>query len=695
MRTSHAWRQTAAILLGLLCARPAAAGDLSGSARVYSVRTRTAGAEQDALSQDYSLRLTQPLTPWLGLFVGFQSSDYDLTDDVGGDLERRSREPTVELTYRKDIVSARLGARERKTRGSSDADVLDLKSLYGQFALKPARGPYYTLRLDRSSNSADVAVFGRDLDTRNVAFNTGYTARAWTARYALEDFRLDNNLTGYRLSQQRNIVQATYADRFLEDKLRLSSDWLVSRTDQDEQAPGGQTLAEPLPALEGLAAIDTTPDLGPLDPTPTLIDGDTTTPAVPRLDIGGANTFRNLGVDLGFTQQVTRLEVTVDSLSDPALVWQAYRSPDNLSWSVLAGVTSEFDATFLRYTLRFPETTDRYFKAVNVSVNSRPSVAITEVRALLDVQRLGRRKRQATTERAYVQASLRPTERVRGDLTLGYNSNNGSGGPLPVQDTRELDLGSLVSVSLTGTTTARIQYHQAHFERGQAPVLSRDERRYVASVAWTPIPTVDTLLSATRREDAERGTLLRRSQLIQARASTELLPDLRLTSEIGHDRIADPFSGFDLTSWTWRETFDMRPIEALALRGGWSMQRFDASGRLALRRRDGAYGRADWQATPHFGLSGDWTYGTEDGRRTLTQIYSLSWAPGPRLTVAASSMSSQSIGDVETKSASASLDYRINQYLSLFADASRSELNQALVAAARVTSLQFGLALAF
>ncbi len=687
---------TAIVLLGLAwAAPPAGAGDLSGGARVYTVTTDGGDRAQRALSQDYNLRLYQPLTAWLVLFLAYQDNDYRGDDGGEGDFGRRSQEPMLELAYNRDIVSARLGVRDRRTRGTSDADTLDLRSVYGQFYVRPGRGPYYSLRLDDSRNVADVAVFGRDVDTTNVTFDTGYTTRKWSARYSLQDFSLDNNLSGYALDQQRHTAHATYADRFLDDRVRLSTDWLVTRTDQDERAPDGQTLAEPLAAREGLSAVDTTPELGPLDPTPTLVDGDTLTPAAPLIEVGGANTFRNLGVDLGFTQQVTRLEVTVDALSDTTLVWQVYHGPDNLNWEPIGGVLSTFDATFLRYTLRFPETTDRYFKAVNISVNARPNVAVTEVRALLDVARLGHRSRRAITQRGYVLAGIDPNNRFGASLSVSYNDDSGSGANLPVQDTRQVDLGSLLSYRLGDTLTARAQVQRSRFRRDLRPSLTRDERRYMTSLAWTPLPTAEALLSASLREETERGDLLRRSSAFRARASTALLPGLRLVSEVARDDIEDPFSGFDLASWTWKETFDTRPTEFLTMRGGWSIQRFDATGRVSLERRNSLYGRADWLVTQYLSLAVDWTYGSEDGRRTLTQSYGVNWAPGPRLSLSASYASTDSLGEVETSSAGGSMDYRLNQYLGLFATLSRSTLSQALSEGARVTSLQFGLTLAF
>jgi hypothetical protein len=671
------------------------AGDASGGARVYAGSTDTGGETEHVLSQDYNLRWSQPLTPWLALFVGYQSSDYATKQEGSPDFERTSREPLIEITYTRSGFNARFGTRDRQARGTSDADVLDVTSRYGQLFWKPARGPRYSLRFDESTNVADVAIFGRDLRTRTADFDVVYPLRHANLRYSFENFHLDNALTGYALGQRQHSVRGTMEHRFLDDRLSVSSDILFRRTDQTTQAPIGQTIATPLAAREGLFALDTTPDLGSLDPEPTLLDGDSTTPAVPRIDIGGANTYRNIGVDLGVTQQASRLEISVDALSDPGLGWVVYHGPDNLTWDLLGGVAVAFDPTFLRYTLTFPQTTDRYFKAVNVAANSQPIVAVTEVRAFVDIAALDSASQRSTTERAYVIAGYKPTDRLTTRLSAAYNNDGGSGDQRPVLNARELDLDALVNADLTGSLDGRIQYHRSNFRREQGPLLRRDEERYDAALLWTPLPTVDGLLGATWRDETEGGTLIRSTESVRARAVTELLPGLKLASEVTRQSVRDPFAGFAFTGWFLKETLEGRPTERMTLRGGGSSQWFDATGRLTVRRRVAADAGIAWTLTEYVVFDADWSYGDEDGRVTLWQSYSASWNPGPRLSVTAAYNESDSIEDLVTSGASASLDYRLDRYLSLFAAFSRSELKQALVAESRVTSLQFGLSLGF
>ena len=696
MSTRLAALFVALLLAGVLFGTPGAtAGDLSGSARVYGGNTERNGEEDDVLSQIYSFRLMQPLTPWLKLFVGYQSSAFDVVPSDGEEFDRRSSEPTFDLSYVRNRFNAQFGYQDRRNRGTSEAEHLDAASRYAQFSWRQIGGPRYSLRLRSSSNVADVAVFGRDTDDRSAEFAVSHTTRTWSARYGLRDYALDNNLTGFELDQREHLLRGSYNDLFLEDRLRISTDFRLRRSEQTERVPEGQTIAEPLLATEGLGGIDPTPEIGMLPSVPTLIDGDTTTPAVPRLEIGGANTFQNAGLDLGLTRQVTRLEVTVDALSDPSLMWIVYHGSDNLAWTGIGGILSNFDSALLRYTLEFPETTDRYFKAVNVSVNSRIPVAITEIRALVDTHRTGQERRKSMTERIYVLTELRPTEGTRGSLSIGYNSDGGNASDLPVRDTRSLTYEARFATEISETADLRLRYYQSDYKRDEDPILRRDEARYEASVAWAPLPTVDTLFAMSRREEQEQDLLIRRSDSIRARALTDLLPGLQLSSEIAYSDVDDPFSGYGLQYWAVRETFEMRPTRYLTFHGGLAHQRFNASGRISLEKRTSADGRLDWSALPGLNLGGFWSYGTEDGRSTLTQRYVVNWAPGPRLAMSGSYSSTDSIGDVETSSTGASLNYRLNQYTNMFATYALSKLNQAMAMEDRVSTLQFGLALAF
>lgn len=679
-------------LLGsvLVLCGPAHAGELSGSARVYGGTTDSDGSEVDVVDEKYTFNLRQALTPYLSFLISYRHNNLGTTTEGGAEIERRTRDPQVELIYQRPTLSARFSFQDRRTRGTSAADTLDLRSLLGQFNWQPKVGPSYSLRIRDDSNVADVAVFGRDVTTRGVDFDAVYAWRRWSGRYSYHRSDLENQLTGFRLDQDRHELRADYENRFWDDRLAISLDSWVSRVEQTERVPEGTTLAEPVTAREGLFAIDTLPEVGELDPTPGLVDGDTFSAVAPRIEIGGANTFRNLGVDLGFTRQVSRIEITVDALSGPGLVWEVYHSSDNLNWEPIGGVTSIFDVALLRYTLSFPEITDRFFKAVNVSINTLTDVAVTEIRALVDVEQLGRREGEATTYRANLNARFTPNQRMTASLNFGLSNDQDLAEGLLSRDLEEINYGANLRFDLTSDLQVRMGYRFADVEDIQPPVLDREEEQWNVALEWSPLATVNTMLVASRRDESDGATLIRSSDRIRLRAMTELLPDLRLTSEVTYFLVDDPFSGFEQSGWRWRETLESSPTDRWTFGGTVATTWYDSTGTVTLTRRTNLQFHTTWTVTPYLSMTGNWNYGKDDRQETLTQRYSLFWAPGPKLSASVSYQDSDSEEVRETTGTGASVNYRLYRRFTLFANLARSTYESTGTERSKITSLRAG-----
>jgi hypothetical protein len=101
-------------------------------------------------------------------------------------------------------------------------------------------------------------------------------------------------------------VRAGAQKAFWGDRFSVGLSGRLSHLNRTLATGADAELAEPIPAAAGLFSVDTTPEIGELAAHPTLVDGDATAPALPPIDVGGASTFRNVGVDLGLTRPVTR-----------------------------------------------------------------------------------------------------------------------------------------------------------------------------------------------------------------------------------------------------------------------------------------------------------------------------------------------------------------------------------------------------
>ncbi len=690
-----------ALLLAL--AAPAAAVEVHGNVRIYDGATENDGTDVDQLDQKYALNLTQALTPWLRLTFTYRYTDFS-SENGGFDFERSTSDPRLELLYSRPSFNALLSFQDRRNRGTGPSDNLNLESFLAQLRWQPKKGPWYSLQFRDDTNVADVAVFGRDVSSRTLDFEAVWDRRRWGARYGFQSTRLANDGTGFELDEDRHRLRAHFDQRLWNDTLAISTDGWISRVDQREVAGSGTRPARPVPVRDGLFAIDTSPDVGELADVPTLADGDARTPADPPIEIGGANTFRNLGVDLGFTQPVTRLEISVDSTSSPDLVWDVYHGPDGISWNRISGVRPEWDGALLRYTLSFPETTDRFFKAVNVTANGFSGVAVTEVRALIDVGELGRREGRSTTYRADLAARWRPHDRVRADFQVGVGNDEDLTRGLLSRDLDELSYSALVRFELTGELEARIGYRFTSVDENREPILMRDEENWSAALDWSPLPAVDALLAISRRDEMDGEVMIRSADTVRVRARTALLSDLELTSEVTWSDVDDPFSGFQQKVWRWRETVIATITERWRLRGSVSQSFFDSSrerasgattGTVIIEERTSAELLTTWRATPFLSFTGDWGYGRDDLQDTLTQRYSTFYAPGPKLYASLSYQDTESSDVRQTSSLGASVNYRIRPRLTPYVNFSRSTFRQAGLETTENTSLRLGFNLFF
>jgi hypothetical protein len=687
-----------ALLGGALLAATLSAAELSGSAVVSMGATEVDGAETEDVDQQYAFSLFQRFTPYLSLRAGASALDFSSDAPGGEDFSRRSREPRLELLYGRPALSARLAFLDRVSSGSSAEDDFEVESLTGNLTWRTPWGPALSLQLRDESNVADVAVFGRGTDTRTITGSAVWSRSFWSTGYTVERFELDNRLSGLTLEQTRQDLRLDAGRRFFGDRLALDLDSRVSRLDRSETVPAGAGLAEPLPARQGLFAVDTSPEVGSLEPAPGLVDGDFATPAVAGGVIGGANTFRNFGVDLGLPLPVTRLEVAVDAPTGAEVVWGVWRSADNLLWQRVAGVVRELDPALLRYTLRFPETTERFFKAVSLTVNPAVGVSVTELRALRDVDRLTPADGEANLYRADLSATYRPVERVTARVNVGASEDESLTGQVARRRFEEVHAGARLDVGLPGDLRFRAGYQYLDFENRIEPVLLRTETVYDAGLVWTPLPTLDAALTTQLRDELEEGQEIRSIQTTRLRVLAELLPDLRLTSELERSRVEDPLSGLDRDGWAFRQLLDARPTDRWSVAGGWSLLRFeDSTGRVLLDRLALDL-QTTWLATPYLYLVGAWSWSVDETtteRTFLRQSYTVAWSPGTKLSTSATweSFEDQDLRQTTTSAASAS--YRLTQRLSLFGNLTRSTFDETGGEPSETTSFRTGISLFF
>lgn len=668
------------------------AADLSGQAVLYETASnRNDDADSDITYQDYRLNVHQPLTAYLTFDASMTVTDLSTATEEGLRFGRRNESPRFEFGYTRDSFVGRVGFFERTLTETQSGQELETRSLFGYFSLRLDPGIQLSLRFQDDENLADVTIFGRDTDSRTVEFGAFLERESYSVRYTLLDQSLDSRTTFFQSDQRRHTLRANYAEQFAQGKWSVSLDGRVIRDEQTDRSPSGTFLPEPIPAVEGLAAIDTSPEFGALDPAVDLNDDDFDTPASPPIDIGGANLFRNVGLDLGFSFEMTALEVGVDRLSGSNLVWEIYVSTDNLNWQAVGVSSSTFDPVLLRYTIEFPRTTGRYVKAVNVSENAQPEVLVTEVRAFVDVEQPELRSREGTRLRGFGQVRYRPTDRFQTSLSASATDASSQGDSLVARDSRDMSVRHEINWGFAKHLELYTRALYAEARREVGTLERRTSRRVDAALIYTPLPTLEAELSAHRREERNGSRELSSVSDIQLSAWADLLPDLRVGSSLSTQQTDDDLAQFTLDDVTWRGSVEARLTDRWQVFGELLRTWYESGGALSLDGRRSFSLRTMWSSLTGLTASADVTYTDEDGRETVTQRYSVGWSPSFRLSMNASFFETRAARDNSTSVLSGSLTYRVSENLGVFSTLSRSESLTASI----IKTAQIGLRVTF
>jgi hypothetical protein len=684
------------LFLSLALASPAAAVDLSGSARISTGTTRDDRGSSETLEQLYTLELRQPLTPFLSLSLSHRHTQLDSTFPGLEDSRQRFRAPQLTLRYQRPQLWGQVGVSHRLTDGSAPSDALEVRSQLVHIGWRPSRGPSFNARWRSDANLVDPTVFGRDTDTSGMDLEAVYGRRFWGFSYAYRQSELESRDLDLRFERSSHEARLHGGRRFLDNGLGLTLGSWVRQVDRLQEIPVGTGLLEPIAPREGLFAVDTAPEVGELVPAPGLIDGDLVSPATPEAQIGGGNTFRNFGLDLGITRPVSALEVVVDAASGPLVAWQVYRSADNLVWELVPGAISSFQEPLLRYIIQFPVITERYVKAVNVSVNPAPRVAVTELRALAEAQDLESGQFRDTLYRADLGADARLHPRARVQVGLGISSEDGPGDGLVGREIRTSYANASLAVGLRSDLDLTLGHRYSDYESRGVAALLRTERQSSSSLRWRPLETVDATLTASRREELEGSDPLRATDRMGLAVVTELLPDLRLTSRVALTRIDELQLGQRREIFSLNETLQAQPAPNWRLGLGYLYTRYQGRGSDGLDfSRRGFDLSTQWLAAPHLHLSGSFGWLAWRDRRQRRQSYSVAWTPGSRLGVNVGYLESTSDELRSTRSTTAGATYRLSHQFQLFGDLNRSRFDEPGRVPQAVTSFRTGMTLFF
>ncbi len=621
----------------------ALAAGVRGSA---TVTTTTFRSEIDdttesifSLDQRYLLGLDSELSPLLKWRTDLRDLE-SLDDAEEGRSTRRELELFSELLLSNPLFDwssgLRLGSDTSKDPGSRRKTLTD-ENFSSRLDWRAEGFPSLTLRYDKERTFDDLPVALEDRKRDRYLVESEYTYGPITLFESFTYEEEENRVSAITSENFDNLGSIDFQKDFQEGKISLVGNYQISYDRNEETAERAITVQRLRLARRGLySAQDTTPADGQLDDTPSLIDSDINTSATDGLgnaiNIGGGNTFRNIGVELRAAEVVNRLLVYVRP-GDPDLsgviVWTVYFSDDGQSWSPRAS-TSFFDSVENRYEISFTEPSAHlFFKVVNESTSGVLDSFVTEVEALGPLTLEAGETEVFTTliQDFNSTVTYRPVEMV----TLSYDFfHSRSKRETETRDFTETisnyGLGLQVDPSRALSTVLRFERNSLESEQNDVETLTD---RYSLTVLYTPWETLTATLSAARNETEEDDKNRSRFDSVSLQVLSEIYRGVNVNATVGLLETTDFFVDTETRGldWTLDVDAELRRYLIATLSYDGSRSREEPQD-IETERHDVSF-LLIWRPTQQLNLSGEWGYRDADEFEGFSQRYTLDWLPFP------------------------------------------------------------------
>jgi hypothetical protein len=252
-----------------------------------------------------------------------------------------------------------------------------------------------------------------------------------------------------------------------------------------------------------------------------------------------------------------------------------------------------------------------------------------------------------------------------------------------------------IDVELARSLYWNVTYRWADSEDRRDERLDRTTNDLSSNLRWTPLPTVDLILTVSTREESEREALLQKIDTSRVGLDLQLLSTFRLYSDLSYSTLEDPFSGFDRDTLSWTQRFTADLLRSWSLSGGYNYQNIETPNDTTGLDRVNAFAEPRWSPGSFLVLRGGWRFTTDDFTSSVRQSYGISYTPGPRLSFNASWNQLDSDSGLQTGNGNIGAAYRLHANVLLSASVTRSRSRQAIGVTSEVTSGQLGLTIGF
>lgn len=615
--------------------------DIHGSAHLTytSTDTETGGEKTSSwqFTQVYNLGVSKALTPKVGF-----TADLDVNVTESNDEKTTRLSPDLRLDVTNEYFDANTGYRINE-RGLdiltmvSDEDRYTTESWNANISTKSERYPRVRLRYSEDKDYDYLPVHVTDSKTTNFSGSTDYTFRFLNFNYEYRDNTTDNYVTDSTQETDTHEGRVNFRKSFLDNKITSSGSYSITNR-KTETETGGQDVSILDPKKtpnRGLYAFDTIPGSDALNDTyDELINGNTGTRVSnpTTINIGGGNTYRNIGLDLNYQTEIEEIRLYTEDVSftSSLFAWDVYYSTDNVNWTLItASASFSYDTDEDRFEISFSKTKARYFKVVNRSSDSTVDpIYVTEIEAYSYTTYAVHTttETERTTETIQASVGYKPTDWL--SFTYDFSQDDQETEPDDQKTTRDThNVSGRVERELHKYLTAWAQYRRRWENDSAADDTTTDT--YLLHFLSSPLDTLDTDLSFNHTVSKEESETRSKSSsgLFQITAKLREGADLDVDANITRTENLASQSETTTKSLDSNLRLELTRMLTAEIEYNWNWTDTEQPSGDTIGRTSYAKTTLYWRPSHEFYFRGSYSIDRNEisGEETTQHQYNMSW----------------------------------------------------------------------
>ena len=396
--------------------------------------SKVEGLEQDNFRQEYNLHFDRRMAKWTSLRASFRYFKFDQELEQVLGAYREEIQPSAEFRWDHPLVHFSARGLRRKVVTTGDQGIIT-NTFQTSLQSRNQNWPTFSLRYDSQNSFAEGGLQDKDIVNRRFLASANHKSGLHQLYYSFDHGVSENLISNLENTTNRHTFRWQGIGKPKgQGELQLSGNYQFAYRQQYSKVEGSGPVLEFVTSSEGLYAFNDTPVFGALQPRGGLVDGNTTAPVIPLIDIGGSGVGHNMGGDFVGPETLAAIYIYTDRPSGNQVVWEIYGSNDNQTWDRVSPVLSQsFNLNLNRYELEFKPTSFQFFKAVNTGFNEIAQVNITEIRFLRSVPGNGGGSDQSMLFSSHIMDGragmvINDSWDTALDISLNMDENHGRGG---------------------------------------------------------------------------------------------------------------------------------------------------------------------------------------------------------------------------------------------------------------------------